>query len=243
MPTETGHNKLLSNYRQLIDLVSADSNYKPTNPLIKKPALEANYTAARTAVDDVATADAPSKMAINDRQVTFNKLPSLVRRSRSMLKASGASKEILADADTLVRKLTGGRKTPKVKPDPKAPNGGGPKQSSASQMSFDNRSGNFLSYVEILRNVSEYAPTEPELSIAGLQAVSAELLTKNNAVSTNFVGLSQARATRDGLLYANEGNVVDRAGLVKSYVAAAIGPDSQLYRQIKGLEFRRPRAA
>jgi len=182
---------------------------------------------------------APNKLAINERQTAYDELPSLVRRSRNMLKASGASKETLADAETHVRKLTGARKSPKIKDDPNTPANEASKQNSASQMSFDNQLGNFGAYVSILANVPSYAPNENDLKLTSLQAAHANLESRNNAVSATFVPLTQARGLRDGPLYLNEDSVVNRAQLAKAYVSAALGTDSQLYKQIKGLSFKR----
>jgi uncharacterized protein YfaS (alpha-2-macroglobulin family) len=116
MPTESGDQKTLGDYRQLIDLVSADTNYNPANADITKAALAAHYTAAQAALDDVAATSAPNKMATSDHQAAYDPLSSLLRRSFNMLKASGTSKGVLEDAQTHLRKVTGARKTSKTKP-------------------------------------------------------------------------------------------------------------------------------
>jgi len=67
----------------------------------------------------------------------------------------------------------------------------------------------------------------------------ADLDAKNKAVSSAFVPLNQARGARDGILYLNDDSVVNRAALIKAYVAAAFGRNSQLYKAIKGLDFKR----
>lgn len=240
MPTESGDQKLLGNYRQLIDLVSADANYNPANPDITKAALAPHYTAARGALDDVAAKNAPSKRAINDRQEAFDSLSGLMRRSFAMLKASGASKGKLEDAQTFLRKITGARKSPRIKDNPATPEVEGEKQHSASQMSHENRVGNVAAFVSILAHTPLYNPHENGLKVSSLQALVADLDAKNNAVSLAYVPLSQARGVRDGMLYLNEDCVAKRAALVKAYVQAAFGRDSQLFKQIKGLDFRRP---
>jgi hypothetical protein len=241
MANEAGDLKLLGNYGKLIDLVSADANYYPANSEITKAALAAHYTLALAAVDDVAAKDAPNKMAVNDRQAVYDPLSGLVRRSFSMLKASGASQAVRDDAQTNVRKVTGARKSPKIKDNPATPAVEGAKQHSASQMSFENRRGNVSAYVSILANVPSYNPNENDLKVASLQALVADLDAKNTAVSQTFVPLSQARGVRDGMLYLNDDCVANRAALVKAYVQAAFGRDSQLFKQVKGLDFRRPK--
>lgn len=241
MTTESGDRKLLGNFRKLIDEVSADSDYNPANTVLKLTALETQYTAADVSVDGVAAAHAPNKLAITDREGAFNELRPLVVRSRNFLKASGASKAVAADAEQFVRKLSGGAKKPKAKPAGQGEAPTAPAQPavtrSSSQMSYDNQVGHFQSYIEIVKNVSQYKPNEADLKVAALTAYAADLMTKSNTVSTTSAALSQARGTRDRLLYLDDGSVVNTAKLVKNYVQAALGSDSQLYKKIKGLKF------
>jgi hypothetical protein len=63
MTTESGDKKLLGNFRKLIDEVSADPAYNPANDKLKITTLEAQYTAGDAAVDVVAAARAPHKLA------------------------------------------------------------------------------------------------------------------------------------------------------------------------------------
>jgi hypothetical protein len=240
MPTESGDRKVIDNYRQLIDHVTANPDYNPANSLIAKAALATHRTAAFAADDAVDTSAAPYKMAVTARQEVFDPVSTVMRRSFAMLKASGASQGELDDAKTELRKITGARKSPKKKAGPNTPAAEVDKQHSASQMSYANRRGSVGAYVSILANVSSYNPNEDELKLSALQALVADLDAKNDAVSAAFVPLSQARGARDAILYLDEDSVVNRAALVKAYVAAAFGRDSQLYKAIKGLDFRRP---
>jgi hypothetical protein len=239
MPTESGDRKVIDNYRQIIDHVTASPDYNPANPLIAKTALATHHAAAGAADDAVDTAAAPYKVAVNARQEVFDPLSTLIRRSFAMLKASGASQGELDNAQTEVRKITGVRKSPKKKAGPNAPATEGDKQHSASQMSYANRRGNVGAYVAILANVPSYNPNEDELKLAAMQALVADLDDKNNAVSAAFVPLNQARGARDRILYLDDDSVVNRAALIKAYVQAAFGRDSQLYKAIKGLDFKR----
>lgn len=194
MPNEAGDMKLLGNFRKLIDYVSADSTYNPSNATLNETALEAQYSSALSSVQEVADKMAPNKLAIDARQTAFDALGALVKRSRNLLKASGASTKVLDDAETFVRKLTGVRKSPKSKDvpdDPNTPENEADVNHSASQMSYDNRVGNFGGYLAILKNVPEYNPNETDLKLTGLNATLADLQAKNDAVSATFVPLSQ----------------------------------------------------
>ena len=237
MATESGDNKLIGNFRKLIDEVSAEAAYNPANNKLKKPALETQYTAADAAVSAVAAARAPNKLAITDRESAFAGLRALATRSRNFLKASGAPKGVVDDAETFIRKLSGGRKSPRLKDDPSTPENEAEASSSASQLSYDNQIGNFESYIEIVKNVPAYNPNEADLKVTALTALAADLTAKSNAVSTSSATLNQARGVRDQLLYLSDDSVVNTAQLVKAYVKAALGTQSQLFKQIKGLKF------
>jgi len=241
MPSESGDQKLLGNLRKLIDFVSADPNYNPANAKIKVPALETLYTAGQAATTEKNAKEAPYKVAVNTRQAKFAEAPSRAASAIRMAQASGASKAVLDDLRTYSRKLSGQRKSKAPKIDPNDPNAAGKEGGthSTSQKSYDNQIGHIENIVALLSNIPTYGPNEEELKITSLQAFVAELRAVNNAVNTHFVPFSQARSTRDGVLYTGEDSVVNLALLVKAYVSAAFGTQSVLYKSIKGLEFKR----
>lgn len=241
MASESGDNKLIGNFRKLIDEVSAEAAYNPANNKLKTTALETQYTAADAAVSAVAVARAPNKLAITDRESAFAGLRPLAVRSRNYLKASGASKGVVDDAETFIRKLGGGRKSAKLEDDPNTPGDESKGSSSASQMSYDNQIGNFESYTQLVSNVPAYNPNEADLKVTALTALAANLTAKSNVVSTTAADLNQKRGVRDQLLYLSDDSVVNTAKLVKAYVQAALGTQSQLYKKIKGLKFERQR--
>jgi hypothetical protein len=239
MPSESGDKKLIGNFRKLIDEVSAEPAYNPANTKLKVTRLEPQHVAGDAAANSVGSASALNKLAITDRETAFSQLRPLAVRSRNFLKASGAPKGVVDDAETYIRKLSGGRKSPKIKDDPNTPEDESQGSVSASQMSYDNQVGNFLSYIEIVRNVVAYNPNEADLKVTALSAFAASLTDKSNAVSTTSAALNQARGQRDQLLYLADDSIVNTGLLVKAYVQAALGSQSQLYKKIKGLKFSR----
>lgn len=239
MAPESGDAKLLGNFSKLIEFVSVNPDYDPANPSLKVPALNTQRTAALAAVADIGAREAPFKSAVNERQEGFEDLPPIVSRAGNMFKASGAGQKSQEDLKTVSRKITGRRKTAKVKDDPNTPQNEATKSHSVSQLSYENMAGNFEDFIAILKTVPAYAPNEAELTTAGLTALANDLKAKNEAVNTTFAPVSAARGLRDQLLYLNEDCVVNIALLVKAYVRAALGPDSQLFKSIKGLEFAR----
>jgi len=239
MGNESGDMKLLGNFSKLIELVSINPDYNPANATIKVPALNAQKAAAQAVVSNIGAQEAPYKVAVNERQEGFERLSPVVTRSGNMLKASGASQRIMDDAKTSSRKISGKRKSNKSTADPSTPGAETKSNHSTSQQSYENIVGNFDDYIAILATVPTYAPNEASLTIAGLTALANELKAKNEAVNTTFAPVSAARGLRDQLLYLNADSVVNTALLVKAYVRAALGPNSQLFKQIKGLRFER----
>ena len=239
MANEAGDMKLLGNFSRLIELVSVNSDYNPANLSLKIPALNTQKTAGSTAVSDVGAQQAPSKAAINDRQAQFEDMRPVVTRAGNMLRASTADRLIRDDVKTLQRKIAGSRKLPKLKDDSKTPQNEAATSQSASQQGYDNLLGSYESMIELLATVPEYAPNEADLTMASLRARATTLRAKNDAVNSTFAPLSAARGVRDQLLYTNDDCIVNTALQVKAYVRAAFGPNSQLFKSIKGLEFKR----
>jgi len=243
MPNESGDLKLLANFRKLIDLVSADTDYKPSNAALKPTALEAQHTAGMAAAHDVPAQFATNMTAISDREAVFADVNSFMSRVHGVAKSSGASAEQLADLNTFKRKLISKRKA-KTKPAARTGAAAEPeseKQRSSAQLSYDNQVGHVRGYLGVLGTISDYKPSEADLKVPGLNAFVDDLQAKNDAVSSTFVPLSQARGLRDQLLYQADNSVVNTALLAKEYVKGAFGTNNQLYKQIKGLEFKRKR--
>jgi len=241
MANESGDLKLLANFRKLIDLVSADNNYKPSNAALKPPALEAQHAAGLAAAHEVPATFGTNMAAISDRETGFAEVPATMSRLHGLARASGARSETITDLNTFKRKLTPRRK-PKARTaaaDATAAPTETEKQHSSSQMSYDNQIGHIRGYLGVLGTVGDYKPNEADLKLPALQSWVDDLQAKNDAVSSTFVPLSQARAERDNLLYTNENSIVNTALLVKEYVKGAQGTRSPLYQQIKGLAFKR----
>jgi hypothetical protein len=249
MANEAGDMKLLGNYRKLIDFLTAEPTYIPPNPKLTIAALNTQYTAALAAVQDAGDKLGPYKVAIGARQLAYEALSALVMRSRNVLKAAGASRQILDNVETGVRKVLGRRKTAKPKASKAAPAGAAAESNtppaetdnshSASQTSFENQLGNFRGLLAIYASVPDYKPNDASLKLPALTAFADDLHAKNNAVSATFVPLTQARGLRDQLLYLDDDCVVNRALLAKAFVSGELGTKSNVYKQIKGLKFER----
>lgn len=191
MPTESGDMKLLGNFRKLIDLVSADPGYDPTNPTIIVTALETRYTSGQAAATNVNSAAVPYKIAVNDRQAKFEDVPRRTGNAFRMARACGADKLILDDLNSSRRKLRSPRSAKPARDDASTSGSEAAASHSTSQMSYDNQVGNVQAFVELLSPIPSYNPNEDELKVVALQEFTADLTAANNAVSSTFVPLGQ----------------------------------------------------
>jgi hypothetical protein len=109
---------------------------------------------------------------------------------------------------------------------------------SSSQMSYDSRLDNFDKLIKLLTSIPLYAPNEAELKVTGLTTTYTDLKTRNTAVVTAAAALSNARISRNDILYKPLTGLVDTAVDTKTYIKSVFGADSPQYRQVTKLEFK-----
>jgi hypothetical protein len=86
-----------------------------------------------------------------------------------------------------------------------------------------------------------YAPNENDLKITAITAMINDFKVKNTAVINATTALSNARISRNDILYKKTTGLVDIAKEVKAYVKSAFGATSSQYKQVSKLKFTRPR--
>jgi len=239
--SETGHAKNVANFEDLISFCTGyGTQYNPSKAAIKLPALNTLFTSAKNSLTAINTALPPSTNAINAREIVFTPLSKLITRVVNAVASSSVSKQILADAKTIARKLQGKRasdKLPIVVDDPNTPIDESQKSISASQMSFDNRIENMDKLIQLLAAQTGYAPNETDLKVTTLTTLLADMRTKNTGAINALTPLSNARIARNTILYATGTGLVDIAGEVKKYVKSVFGGTSPQYKQVSGLKF------
>jgi hypothetical protein len=82
-----------------------------------------------------------------------------------------------------------------------------------------------------------YTPNESELQVPSLNAVLADLKTKNSAVILATTNASNARINRDKVLYADLTGLYDIAQAVKQYVKSVFDASSPQFKQVSGVKF------
>ena len=247
---ETGHAKNVANFEKVVDFcVGYGTTYNPSKATIKLAALQTLLTNAKTALTSTNANLVAWSNAVAARDLAFEPLSKLVTKIVNAIKATDTSQQVIDNAKTYARKLQGRRAVAIIK------NGNLPvgepvpgaeilieqeeKHISASQMSFDNRLDNLDKLIKLLSSVTTYAPNEAELKTTALTTLINDLKTKNSAVLTALVSVSNSRISRNDILYKENTGLVDVAFSVKAYIKSIFGATSPQYKQISKLAFKR----
>ena len=235
--SESGHVINVSNFKLLIDKCGVlGGAYQPSNPDLTIVNLTAQWVVADAAQGTINAAMQQSKEPINERQLLFKPLSKLVTRVVNVVKSTKASAELKRDVKGIGDKIRGVRKVKKVV------DGEAEEQTvSTSHMSFVMRAENFLSLINLLKGVGEYAPNEVELKIASLEVLYNNMKQRNDAIGTIIAPVENARMERDEALYKEGTGIVDVAQLAKNYVKGAFEAGSNEYKLVSGIKFTRKR--
>jgi len=239
--TETGHARNVAHFDELVNFcLGYGTAYNPAKASIKILALQTLQTAAKNAITGINTNIPAYTNAVAARELAFVPLSKLTTRIINSLIASDTSDQVIDSAKTLARKLQGRRATPKTKTTLPA-QGETVKEEdktiSASQMSYDNRLDNFDKLIKLLTTVTSYTPNEADLKVTALTTLFTDLKTKNTAVLTAEVPISNARITRNDVLYKANTGLTDVAADVKAYIKSLYGAGSPQYKQVSKLAF------
>lgn len=243
--SETGHAKNVANFDELISFVTGyRESYNPSKATIKLDALKALSDHAKNSINAVSSMEPAYKSAVAAREVVFIPLSKLTTRIMNSIKATDTTVQVDENARTLVRKIQGVRATAKKTEDEKkalAEKGKEVVEISTSQMSYDSRLDNFFKLIQLLSSVPEYNPNETELKIEHLNTILDDLKAKNAAVVESYIPLSNARISRNDLLYKENTGLYDVALDVKNYIKSVFGATSPQYKQVSKIKFTAPR--
>jgi hypothetical protein len=231
--SETGHSKNVANFEQLIAYVTSyGTTYNPSKASIKLAGLQTLLTNSKNSLSAVYVAQANYSNAVAARDAAFKPLSKLSTRILNAIKATDTTSQVDDNAVTLVRKIQGKRATAvdKSNTDPNTP-----KTVSTSQMSYDNRLDNFDKLIKLLASIPLYAPNENELKVATLTTLYNDLKAKNTALQTTTTALSNARISRNDIMYKPLTGLADIVSDTKTYIKSLFGASSEQYRQITKL--------
>ena len=239
--SEVGHAKNVANFADLISYCTAyGSTYNPSKAALQLTALNTLLTSAQTELANVTTAKNTFNTVTGDRQLTFEPLKPLATKVFNYLSVTDAISEIIADAKTINNKLQG-KRTGTTAENPPTEGENQNNTVSVSRQSYDMLTENFSALIDLVSSVPSYTPNETELTTASLTAYLGELQTANTNVINAEVAYSNARISRNSVLYSENTGLVDIASDVKKYVKAIFGATSPQYKQISGIKFTKPK--
>jgi hypothetical protein len=241
----TGHPINVANFQKLIAfLVAMGAIYDPVNSRILIPALNVILVLANGQLQLVKDTSSTFDIATNNREVEFKNVKKLATRLVNALIACGASKQTIADAKTINRKIQGGRAVDKIVPPvpptdvPLDANSKIIKNISVSQQNFDFVLDNMLKLLTLLTNEPLYIPNEVDLQAASILIKVTSMQTTNKAVIDATPDYINAMASRDVVLYKEDVGLVDTAKVVKAYCLSVLETANPVYKNIKKLAFR-----
>ena len=239
--SEVGHAKNVANFEDLIAYCTAyGSTYNPSKISLQLLSLNDLHTTAQTEISNVITSKNTFDTATGDRQLTFEPLKPLATKVFNYLSVTDAISEIIADAKTINNKLQG-KRTGTTAENPPTEGENQNNTVSVSRQSYDMLTENFASFVDLVSSVPSYTPNETELTTVSLNNYLIELQTANTNVINAEVVYSNARISRNQVLYADNTGLVAIALDVKKYVKAIFGATSPKYKQISGIKFTKPK--
>ena len=235
--SETGHNKNVTNLETLIIRCEGlGGAYNPSNSQITIPSLTAFYQESKQLVKEVKTTEAPFNEVEGRRKLVFKPLKPTGTKFLNALKGANAPSSVVADAETINRKLQGKRadNSPTDTPIGEIPKD----KVSVSQQSYEMQVDHFEKLIEVGTIEPSYNPNEVPLKIATLNAYKDELFAINTKVKTKYVPYSNALKNRNAKLYNPETGIVSLTQQVKNYVKSAFGATSPEYKSISKLVFK-----
>ena len=233
---ESGHAKNVSNFQVLIEFVTGyGATYNPSKNILKLPQLLTLKSTAEEALFDVLKENTIYNNKVNERSASFSGLKALSTRLVNALATTEASAASVNDAKGFNRKMQGKRASSKQSPiDPEAE---APKSISTSQQSYDQLIEHFSGLKSVLEQEPSYTPNETDLKIATVQATIDNLKLKNQEVAKAYTSVSNARISRDELLYQSDNNIAETAAEVKKYIKSVFGASSPQFKQVSGIKF------
>lgn len=239
--SETGHANNVANFEVLITSTTAFGTfYNPSKDTLKTPSLQTLLNAAKESLNAVNVAQSAYSNAVAARESAFEPLSKLITRVNNALKATDTTTQVDESAQTIVRKLQGKRASAKLTDEEKQAleaEGKEVNQISATQLSYDSRLENFDKLIMLLSSVELYNPNEEDLKITSLTTYYNELKAKNTDVLVPTIHLSNARISRNDVLYKSHTGLVDLAFDTKVYIKSVFGATSPQYKQISKLNF------
>lgn len=235
---ETGHNKNVANFEQVIIILTAlGTIYNPSQALILLAALQTKLDEAKAAMAAVDTAEAEKRLKVNDIQAEEADLDQFMVNIKRTVEVELNDPAFTAEIQSMLNRSRPKGRDTGVPDDPLTPEDESRTHHSLSQTSRDNRIAT-LGDILALLEVRNFTTTDKDYDLAAITAKHAALVAKNNAAKAAFAALGNAMDARDAILYDEETGIIKLVKLIKTQLAKNPGRNSTAYQQIAALEFR-----
>jgi hypothetical protein len=238
--SESGHAMNVANFGTMITIVGEYGNaFNPARPELKLSALKSMLTAAQVALEKAKDQRAEYSNAVAARDEVFKPLKKFATKIIAAVKACDVSKSVLENMKSVNDKIQGRRST-SIKVSKSSSSTGETeeqKRSSTSQQSISRMIDHFEQFVAILSKEPKYMPNEPEMSVAGLKALIADMRAKNDMAISAEAKLQNAIISRDTTLYMNGTSVMALVTGVKNYAKSVFGGQSSQFVRLNKLKF------
>lgn len=214
--------------------------YNPGQQNLQVEALITLLNNAQNSLSEVNEAQTLYDNVTNTRELGFKGVRKLSSRVMSVLKSCGAHELTIADARVSLRKLWGTRSLRSQVAAKASASEEPAKPAFVYALDYASLAFYFSKLVETVSAEPLYQPTEPELSVGGLEEKVAELYALNQAVMQAEIALTTARRKRNAIFYKSEGNLVATAVAAKNYVRGAFGFSSAQRAEVSRIRFNKP---
>jgi hypothetical protein len=212
------------------------ARYNPSKEALMPTALATLHEQAQQSLEAVNVARTHYVLAINSRQDMFAGVYPMAARIVSALASTESSMENIRDARMIKRKLA---PHPAVKGFIMKAGGeeGTPTPTPGiiSRLDYTSRADTFASLVKLIQGMPSYAPNEPDLQVAALQAFVTSLRNASGLISKTANALANARIHRNQVLRGKDG-MFETANAVKDYIRSVFGVSSEPAKELGKLK-------
>jgi hypothetical protein len=237
--SETGHATNVTNFLDLINVCKGfGTQYQPSKVSIQITSLEAIYTQAKNALDEMIRQNTAYNIAVNERALLFKDNRLLSTRLINAFDTTDAPDATKRDVKGFNRKMQGGRASTSRKTASAVESNEAPKTISSAQLSYTQQVEHLKALVAILESEPSYQPNEVDLKVSTIKDLISQQTNANAKVSVAYTALTNARILRDQVLYQESSGLHNISLDVKKYIKAAFGASSPAYQQASGISFR-----
>lgn len=237
--SETGHATNVTNFLDLINVCKGfGTQYQPSKVSIQITSLEAIYTQAKNALDEIIKQNTAYNIAVNERALLFKDNRLLSTRLINAFDTTDAPDATKKDIKGFNRKMQGSRASTSKNTTMVAESSEAPKTISSAQLSFTQQVEHLKALVAILESEASYNPNEIDLKVSTIKDLISRQIDANAKVSVAYIALTNARILRDQILYQESTGLHSISLDVKKYIKAAFGTSSPAYQQASGISFR-----